>query len=130
MARRKMTIVTFEYTRSARIDSALGVANTDYEIIKPKAINSPFNVFDTNKKEKKLPPKKTTVSKNQYIRKYLLVKGIALHGKGLVILEDAESRTYIKNPGDTVLGQIIIKINEEEVVLRDKLGTYTLSPLK
>jgi len=128
VARNKMSVITFNYIRSARIDSALNVAHTDYEIVQPRVIQSPFRNFDRKQVKPQTVTKVATPQKNRYTRKNLRVKGIALHGNGLVILEDEDGRTYIKNPGDTISGQRVIKISDEKVILRDKLGTYSLLP--
>lgn len=60
-------------------------------------------------------------------REPLYLSGILLRtAKPQAILEDAQGTSRICGEGDSVLGQVVVRIERDQVTLRDKGGTYTL----
>jgi len=60
-------------------------------------------------------------------RRKLFLKGILFKNTPLAILEDEKGVTYIRGVGDTAVGQQVIKIRQNGVILRDKAGSYELT---
>jgi len=69
---------------------------------------------------------KKSASANVPVRPTLFLKGILLKNEPLAILEDEQGETYIEGVGQIVLGQEIVKINDNKVTLRDSRGKYDL----
>jgi hypothetical protein len=57
----------------------------------------------------------------------LSLKGVLLKKQPLAILEDDSGKTYICGIDETVRGQRVEKIEAASVMLRNTLGTYTLT---
>jgi len=89
--------------------------------------------FDATKESPFLPPgarrggsSGVTVSPARP-REPLYLSGILLRtSKPQAILEDAQGASHICGEGDSVLGQVVVRIERDQVTLRDKGGTYTL----
>lgn len=60
-------------------------------------------------------------------RPRLFLKGILLKERSLAIVEDERGETYIRGVGESALGQEVISIKENRIVLRDQRGTYELT---
>ncbi len=63
----------------------------------------------------------------KYERTELTLQGILQGESTLAVLIDPNGKTHIVKRGDTVLNRKITKISESGVILRDRIGSETLS---
>ncbi|MFW6253342.1 MAG: hypothetical protein ACOC41_00285 [Chitinivibrionales bacterium] len=74
------------------------------------------------------PRRKKIVSRGPaYKREPLRLKGILTKDNSLAIIENGRGKTFICRKGDTIGEQEVYEIGSEEVVMRDKLGTYRIA---
>ncbi len=88
----------------------------------PKSLSSPFKIAGYRP-----PSRRKRIVKPSYQRIPLQLKGILAKENPLAIIENQEGKSFICKKGDTVGEQEIYEIGAEEVIMRDKLGTYPIA---
>ena len=73
------------------------------------------------------PRQRKSRSNVKVSRVKLTLKGILIKKKPLAILEDSMGKTYIRGVDEKAIDQVVVKISENSVTLRDHAGTYELT---
>lgn len=85
------------------------------------------NPFKTATEAFAAPAKKGAAVPSPETQVKLSLKGVLLKKQPLAILEDDSGKTYICGVDETVRGQRVENIEAASVMLRNALGTYTLT---
>ena len=80
----------------------------------------PFFAAGPGLAKKKAPPAPMPHTK-------LVLRGVLLRSEPLALFEDESGKTYICGVNEKMLDDIIMKIEEDRVVLRNKYGSFALS---
>ncbi|MFW5775211.1 MAG: hypothetical protein ACOCW2_02880, partial [Chitinivibrionales bacterium] len=106
----------------ASIEKALTNVKVSEPFSLPADMSSPFRIAGYPRR-----PKRTAPAGPRYERVTLRLKGILAKDNSLAIIENQTGKSFICREGDTIGEQTVEKIGAEQVVMKDKLGTYEIA---